>query len=227
VSLGLAYARAGRTSQAVLTLSNAAERFPDTSLVYLALGRVWLQAAQARDDRIALSKAVEALEAALTAADPSSEALALFGRAVYLSGDVEAAEQTLLEAVDRMPVEPIAFVYLADAAERLGHTGAARDALVSYRALLPGSDQTVDRLAPPARIADLAMKSGDPATAARWYRHAADASPANARTLRQLVTAALQAGDPSVARPAVERALQLRPSDPGLLALKKRLEQQK
>jgi tetratricopeptide (TPR) repeat protein len=223
VALGLAYARAGRISQAVVTLSTAAERFPDTSLVYLALGRVWLQSAQARDDRIALSKAIEALEGALTTADPTSEALALFGRAVYLSGDVDTAEQTLLDAVGRMPVEPLAFVYLADAAERLGHLERAKDALVSYRALLPDSDDTAERLAPPLRIADLAIKSGDAPTAARWYRRASDQSPGSTRILRRLVEAALLAGDPSLARPSVERALALRPNDAALATLAHRI----
>jgi tetratricopeptide (TPR) repeat protein len=223
VALGLAYARAGRTNQAVLTLGNAVDRFPDTSLVYLALGRVWLQTAQARDDRIALRKALEALEGALTAGEPTSEALALFGRAVYLSGDIEAAEQTLLDAVGRMPVEPLAFVYLADAAERLGHTERAKDALVSYRALLPDSDDVAERLAPPARIADLARKSGDWATAARWYRRALDASPGSARLLQRLVDAAVKSGDAALARASVTRALELRPDDPALLALLQKL----
>lgn len=224
VALGLAYARAGRTSQAVLTLGRAAERFPDTSLVYLALGRVWLQAAQARDDRIALRKAVEALESALTAAEPSSEALALFGRAVYLSGDVEAAEQTLLESVARMPIEPVAFVYLADAAERLGHRGTAKDALVSYRALLPESDEAAERQAPSLRIATLAMKSGDYLAAARWYRRAAEASPGSTRILQSLVDASLRAGDASIARPAIARALERRPGDPAIVALSRKLQ---
>jgi tetratricopeptide (TPR) repeat protein len=224
VAVGLAYARAGRTSQAVVTLGNAAERFPDTSLVYLALGRVWLQVAQARDDRIALRKALGALEGALTASDPTSETLALFGRAVFLSGDIEAAEQTLLEAVARVPVSPMAFVYLADAAERLKHTAIAKDALVSYRALLPDSDQTAERFAPSLRIADLAMRSGDPATGVRWYRRASDSSPSNLRILQRLTAAAVQAGETGTARAAVERALMLRPRDPSIAELARRLQ---
>src|SRR5690606_35766377 len=61
VSVGLAYARLGQTDAAVLTLGRAAERFPDSPLVYTALGRVWLTAAEARNDRVALNKALEAL----------------------------------------------------------------------------------------------------------------------------------------------------------------------
>jgi tetratricopeptide (TPR) repeat protein len=223
VALGLAYARAGRASQAVLTLGSAAERFPDAPQVYVALGRVWLQSAEARHDRIALSKATEALESAMTTADPTSETLALFGRALHLSGDLEAAEQMLLDAAQRMPIEPLALVYLADSAERLGHTDRARDALVSYRALLPASDEAAERIAPAARIADLAMKSGDPAVAARWYRQASDVSPGNARLQGRLADAAWRAGDRALAHASITRALELRPDDPVLLALARKI----
>ena len=57
VSVGLAYARWGRTDAAVLTLGRAAERYPDEPAVYTALGRVWLETAELRNDRVALGKA--------------------------------------------------------------------------------------------------------------------------------------------------------------------------
>lgn len=223
VALGLAYARAGRTNQAVLTLVNAAERFPESAQVYVALGRVWLDVAQARSDRIALSKAIEALEGALTTADPTSEALALFGRALYVSGDLETAEQTLVDAATRMPVDPIAFLYLADVAERLAHADRAKEALVSYRALMPVRATEAERLAPAVRIAELALKAGDPSTAARWYRHAAEGSPGNARLLARLADAAWSAGDQALARTSLARALELQPRDPALRALARRI----
>jgi len=94
---------------------------------------------------------------------------------------------------------------------------------VSYRALLPTSDETADRLAPSVRIADLAMKSGDAATAARWYRRAADASPGNPRLLGRLADAAWSAGDQPLARASLTRALELRPDDPALLALGRKI----
>jgi tetratricopeptide (TPR) repeat protein len=223
VALGLAYARAGRTNQAVLTLGSAAERFPDTAQVYIALGRVWLDVARARNDRIALSKAIEALEGALTTADPTSEALGLFGQALYISGDLETAEQTLLDATGRMPVDSMAFIYLADVAERLGHFDRAKQALVSYRALVATGDRDADRLAPPVRIAEVATKAGDPATAARWYRRAAEGSPDNARLLGRLADAAWSAGDQPLARSSLAHALELQPNDPALRALARRI----
>jgi hypothetical protein len=58
----LAQARAGRDDAAVITLGRAVERFPDAPHVYAALGHVWLTEAQRRDDRVALNKAIGALQ---------------------------------------------------------------------------------------------------------------------------------------------------------------------
>ena len=135
ISVGLAYARWNRTDTAVLTLGRAAERFPDEPRVYTALGRVWLDAAELNSDRVAVSKALQALQPRAAAADASSEALMLYGRALFVSGNAGAAERLLLQATRKAPVEPIAFRYLADAAERLGHAAAAQDALQRYVAL--------------------------------------------------------------------------------------------
>ena len=80
VALGLTYARAGQPQRAILTLSRAAERYPNYRYTYVALGRVWLENAQAGGDRAALSKALGALEQAMGSED-GSEARVLFGRA--------------------------------------------------------------------------------------------------------------------------------------------------
>ena len=140
VSVGLAYARWGRIDAAILSLGRAAERYPNEPAVYTALGRVWLESAELRNDRVALSKAIEALQPTATAATASGETLTLYGRAMLLSGDARLAERTLLEAVGKPPVDVTAFRYLADAAERLGHLPVARDALLRYVALVGESD---------------------------------------------------------------------------------------
>lgn len=223
VALGLAYARDGRINQAVLTLGRAAERFPDNAQIYVTLGRVWLDLAETRHDRIALSKATEALEAALSTADPSSEALALFGRALYLQPDLTTAEQTLIEATERLPVDPISYVYLAEASERLGHIARARDALVDFRALVGDSSPEARRIAPPVRIAELSVKIGDAPSAVTWYRRASEAAPSDARLLGRLAVAAWTAGDHPLARTSLTRALELAPADPALRSLQRRI----
>jgi tetratricopeptide (TPR) repeat protein len=147
IDVGLAYARWGRSETAILTLGRAAERFPDQADVYVALGRVWLDMAEDRDDRVALDKAIEALQPHATAADASTDALTLYGRAMLLSGDATGAERALLRATSRAPVDPVAFRYLADAAERSGHRADARHARVRYAALV--GDGTVPAIAEP------------------------------------------------------------------------------
>jgi tetratricopeptide (TPR) repeat protein len=135
VGVGLAYARLGRTDAAILTLGRAAERYPRAPAVYTALGRVWLDQAERRNDQVALSKAVEALQPSTLGSGASSETLTLYGRALFLSGQLGAAERALQQAVARDPVEPLAYRYLADCSQRLGKVGLARDARARYAAL--------------------------------------------------------------------------------------------
>ena len=136
VGVGLAYARWGRIDAAILTLGRAAERFPDDPVVYTALGGIWLQDAERRNDPVALGKALQALEPMAARAMASSEALMLYGRAQFLAGDYAMAERLLLQATASAPVEPAVVRYLADAAERLGHVAEARDARLRYAALV-------------------------------------------------------------------------------------------
>jgi len=135
VSLGLAYARLGRREEAVLTLGRAAERHPDAPLVFTALGRVWLQSADRQNDPAALGKALQALKTAAGPSTATSEALTLYGRALFLSGNITQAERALQRAVTKIPVDPNAFRYLSETAKRLGHTTTARDADRRYAAL--------------------------------------------------------------------------------------------
>lgn len=125
LEVGLTYARMGRPDAAVLTLGRAADRYPASADVYLALARVWLDIAEDRHDRVAVGKAAQALQRAAARDDGSSELLLLRGRAQYLSGDASGAERTLQAATARLPVDASAFRYLAAAADRAGHHDAA------------------------------------------------------------------------------------------------------
>jgi tetratricopeptide (TPR) repeat protein len=160
VSVGLAYARWGRTDAAILTLGRAAERFPDQASVYTAIGRVWLDAAEPRNDPVALSKAIEALAPLAASTTASSEALGLYGRAVLLSGDARRAEEILLQAAGRPPVDPDTLRRLADAAQRLGHLAVARDALLRYVTLADERDVDPATAARLASLQDRLAKSG-------------------------------------------------------------------
>lgn len=135
IGVGLRHAALGRFDAAILALGRAAERYPDHSSVYTALGRVWLEAAASRGDAVAVSKAIEALAPFANRSDASGETLSLYGRALLRSGDAAAAERVLQQAVGRLPVDARTFRDLAEAARRLGHAAIARDADRRYAAL--------------------------------------------------------------------------------------------
>jgi tetratricopeptide (TPR) repeat protein len=137
VDVAIAHARNGRVDTAIVTLGRAAERYPQDAVIYAALGRVWLDAGETRDDSMAMSRAREALHRAAQAADAPSGALALYGRALLASGDVRGAERVLQQASMRTPIDPVALEYLAIAARRLGHVDIATQASLQHAALAP------------------------------------------------------------------------------------------
>ena len=54
----------------------------------------WLDAAASSHDRVAITKALQALQPVTSRASAPSDALALYGRAQWLSGDSAGAERT-------------------------------------------------------------------------------------------------------------------------------------
>jgi tetratricopeptide (TPR) repeat protein len=222
VALGAAYSRAGLTDRAVPTLRQTLERHPDDPDALVALGRVWLESAERHEDTSALGQALEMLQAGARAGD-SSEALTLFGRALLLSGDDELAERTLQEATRRQPVDPGAFFYLAEAAERRKHAEAARQALLNHLALKGDDRQPRRSVALAARIAALAMQANDPQAAVAWYRRAVNGGGADGTLLIRLAEAQEAAGDAAAARLTVQAAIDRDPDDPAARALARRL----
>jgi tetratricopeptide (TPR) repeat protein len=220
VAVGLAQARAGRDEAAVLTLGKAVERFPDAPQVYAALGHVWLASAQRRGDRIALNKALEALQQAASRSDASSETFAQLGRAWSLAGDMPAAERALRQAVARLPVPPEAFLQLADVTVRDGRIQDARDSLLKY-ATLVGDEKPLTEVS--TRIADLSLRLGEPALAVRWFDRAIDDSGPSTALQFRLADAAIKSGDITRARHVLDEALAADPGNRQLMQLKQRL----
>ena len=169
IELALAQAKAGQIEPAVVTLGTALERTPDDPRVYRALGQVWLQNAEAKNDRASLTKAIEALERATVAIVAPSDTMTLFGRALLRDGQFDRAEQLLQLATTRFPVDPSAFFYYAEAAERLNHLDAARQALIDLAALEGDEGTAVQRA---ERIASLSIRLDDPVAARRWLEKA-------------------------------------------------------
>jgi tetratricopeptide (TPR) repeat protein len=223
VALGLAFAKASQLDRAVTTLRRATQNYPDHAYTYVALGRVWLEKTNPRPDRVDLGKALGALERTI-GTDDSSEALMLFGRALILAGDEEHAETVLQQASDKRPADPLAFYYLAEAAERLGHVEPTRRALLDYVAL-EGDDPDPGRRATLAiRIADLSMKLGDGPAAITWYERAVAANGADAPLLVNLAGAQASIGALDAARATLVRALDKDPDNAAAAALRRRIE---
>jgi tetratricopeptide (TPR) repeat protein len=159
IAVALAYLRAGDRELAVTTLGKAAERFKDHPGVYVALGRVWLTAAEISHDPADLRKAMEALAPVASQSTATSEALGLYGRALALSGQYGRASVVLKQAAQRFPIDPEVLPHYASAAERLGELQTARDALLQYSALI---DDERDDAAPAERIAELTRRIQTP-----------------------------------------------------------------
>lgn len=196
VAVGLAHARARRWDAAVLTLSGALERAPDDPALYHAIGQVWLESAQARSDRVDLSKAREALARVASNPGASSEVMMLAGRAALQDGDYESAEYLLRQATQRFPVVPSALLSYATIAERQNHPDAARRALIQYLALSASENDFATHA---ARIAALSLKINDRDTARAWIRRGLTHDPQNA-ALAALAARVSDVSDPS--RPA-------------------------
>ena len=220
-AVALAHARSGRADTAIRVLGRAAERYPDNAVIYLALGRVWLESAEPRRDRVGLRKALEALEPLTHGPMTSGDALALYGRTLVVAGDLARGEAALKQAADMLPVSLDTLVWLADAADRLGHATLVRSSLERWAALAPESHPNLPAVY--ERIGDLAVNAGDQKAAVRAWRLAAGPSPSVALLVR-LATAEAATGETVAARATVERGLAKDPRQPALLALQRRLQ---
>jgi tetratricopeptide (TPR) repeat protein len=222
VALGLAYAKVGQWDRAVITLNHSNKGHPDYRHTFVALGRVWLEAAEAHSDRVELSKALEALEKAVELED-SSEAFTLFGRALLLSYDDEFAERILTQASQKLPADPLAFFYLAEAAERRAHFDIARKALLDYVALEPEEADPRRRAALAVRIGDLSMRTEDFPAAVTSYERAAPAYSSDPNFVIKLAAARWRAGDPATAKAMLEKLLERDPENVNARALYRRI----
>jgi tetratricopeptide (TPR) repeat protein len=220
IAVGLAYAQAGRSDLAVAMLGGATDRFSQQPAVHAALGRVWLQVAEARGDRTALRKALEALDTVAAQPTSDSSSLAVLGRALILDGRLLDAERALKEATAREPVDPGAFALLADVAERLRHYEVARDAWLKHACLT--GDPSGRSVA--VHMGDLSLSLGEPDVAVGWFERAVDGGrKPDAGTLVKLADAQLRAGYTELARASLSRALALERDNAAARRLARRL----
>jgi tetratricopeptide (TPR) repeat protein len=212
LAIALAEARRGQTDRALAALRQEAERTPTNSRVDLAFGRVYLAIAE-RTGGPAVRQALEYLEKALGGTARRSEGLALFGRALHLSGNARDAERILQEAIATSPVFPIAFQYLADVADELGHPAGAREALLSLDALEGSIVDGATRLARARRIGLLSLRAGDARGAVTYLQQAVAGGLAGSDTLGALARARWASGDAAGAEATIDRALLADPAN--------------
>ena len=219
VAIGLAEARQGQLDAALGTLSTALNESPHDSRILLAIGRVHLARAERHRDGDAAARAVAILESALAGSARRSEGLALYGRALFLSGNLTEAERVLRNAVATTPVHTEAFGFLADAAERLGHDLMARDALMNLDAVEGDTATSSVRLPRARRIAELSMRTGDPRIALTFITRVTDADPRDVDALCLLAESRWRLGQDEDARAILKRALEIDPRNARLQRL--------
>jgi tetratricopeptide (TPR) repeat protein len=221
IAVGLAYSRNGSPELAVTALGRAVERFHDYPSVYAALGRVWIETAEDRGDKAAIKKALEALEPVASQSAATSEILGLYGRALALNGQNDAAERAFRQAMDTLPVDPDVLPQLATVAQSLGHLDQARQALVRYTILV---DDDPDQAARALRIGDLSLELNDPQSAVRWYEQSEALSSPDARLLARLADAELKAGQLTAAKETIARVAAKDANDPAVRSVVLRIQ---
>ena len=224
VAIALAQARRGEFDSAEATLTAASDRAPDDSQIALTRGRVRVLRAESTDNRARreawATDAVVALERALGGTARRSEGLALFGRALYLKGDVDEAARILREAVATMPFSRAAFLYLADAEEALGNPDDARTWLSRFDALEGDSVPALERTTRARRLGGLAVQAGDYSQARTQLEPLLTAHPDDTVLLTWVAEARWHTGDAPGAREALAQAVRLAPRDPAVRRLR-------
>jgi tetratricopeptide (TPR) repeat protein len=219
VDVALAQLRNGQPELALATLDAVERTAPARTMALLARGRVLLAIAEQRQTRASAAAALAALEAALGGGARRSEGLTLYGRALHLAGRTEEAERILREAVATSPVERLAFAYLADTAERLGHLRDACNALLDLDALEGGTASSDRRAARAARVGRLALATLDYRLAADYLARAVSGRPDDVRSLTGLAEARWATGDRPGAVEALARARAIAPADAAVVKL--------
>jgi predicted Zn-dependent protease len=219
IAIGLAEARQGQIDAALGTLNSALDADPTDSRLLLAIGRVYLARAERNHDADSNLRATSNLQKALNGAGRHSEGLALYGRAMSLSGNEVEAERILRDAVATAPVDPEAFAFLADSAERLGHLPAARDALMNLDVLDGDTALPAERVDRARRIGELSMRLDEPKMALTYLSRVVDAKPDDIGAAALLIEARWRLDDVAGAKTLLDQMLAASPGDPRLLRL--------
>jgi tetratricopeptide (TPR) repeat protein len=208
------YRKRGEAGLAIEAVGQALGRDPNLPEGYLRLGELWLQEGITRNDRVALEKAIAALESVAKMDPTNGKAALALGRAQLALGNDERAYPELQRASEATPMEPEAHRLLGDMYYAQGKLSEAITAYHVYRKLAGDTPALLERLG------DAYLKLENPLEAAASYKEQAALERGNVTPLLKAARAYLAAGAHAQAAEACRAGLRL---DPGHLELKKLL----
>ena len=127
------------------------------------------------------------------------------------------------QATRKLPADPLAFYYLADAAERRAHYDVARQALIDYSALAGEESDARRRANLSIRVADLSMRVEDFPVAATYYERAAPQLSGDEAFLVKLADARWRAGQADAAQAILDKLLEKHPESVAARNLRARI----
>ena len=191
----------GRNDEAIEAVGLALEQDPNLPDAYLRLGELWLEEGMLRNDRVALEKAVTALESVVMMDSENGRAALALGRAYLAVGNEVTAFEELQRAAEATPLQ-------ADAHQVLGDLYLARgdftEAATAYHVYLKLADKSPTVL---ERLGDTYVAMGNPTAAAETYTELAALVPNRVTPFIKVARAYLDIGELASARRACEQGL--------------------
>ncbi len=193
--------RRGSNDEAIEAVSLALEQDPNLPGAYLRLGQLWLEEGIRRDDRVALEKAVAALESVVKMDSENGPASLALGRAYLAVGNEDRAFAELQRAAEATPIQAEAHRILGD----LYHSRENfAEAATAYHVYLKLGEPTPAVL---ERLGDAFRGMGNESAAAETYHQLAAQEPSRVGPFIKAARAYLAAGEPALASRVCEQGL--------------------
>ncbi len=193
--------RRGHNDQAIEAVGLALEQDPNLPGAYLRLGQLWLEEGISRNDRVALEKAVAALESVSQLENENGPASLALGQAYLALGDEDRAFDELQRAAEATPIQAEAHRELGDL--YLGRENFA-EAATAYHVYLKLGEQSPRVL---ERLGDAYIGMNNQSSAAETYLQSAAYSLNRVGPLAKAARAYLAAGEPRLAVQVCEQGL--------------------
>ena len=191
----------GRNDEAIEAVGLALEQDPNLPDAYLRLGELWLEEGMLRNDRVALEKAVTALESVVMMDSENGRAALALGQAYLAIGNEVTAFEELQRAAEATPLQADAHRALGDLYLARGDFTAAATAYHVYLKLADRNPTVVERLG------DAYMAMGNLTEAAETYMELSALVPNRVTPFIKAAGAYLEAGERASARRACEQGL--------------------